>query len=283
MLQEPARHFGSGGRGTPGACLACLLGLTSAANTLAQPHQDVTPIVVEGRIVTGRQDFEQPGNPVIPDVRVFPGFFGEVENGTDDPGFSAPGNTVGDPRPFPAGTLLAFDIMDALRKWDGADFDSIPAETMTVSLGANARTTPTMAGTMVAGFNFVAAGSTGGFHQHTNLFLDEPFSTGVYLLTLRLRCNWAGAAPSEPFYFVMNQNDTPENADAAANYVRDVILAPPACPGDADGSGAVNFADVLSVLANFGGSGPAGDANHNGFVDFSDVLTVLANFNAICP
>jgi hypothetical protein len=60
------------------------------------------------------------------------------------------------------------------------------------------------------------------------------------------------------------------------------------CPGNADGMGGVNFADVTSVLANFGATTTAcmqdaGDADCNGMVNFSDVTSVLANFNAACP
>jgi len=59
-------------------------------------------------------------------------------------------------------------------------------------------------------------------------------------------------------------------------------FVPPPCLGDADGSGTVDFTDVLSVLANFGSAGSAGDADHNGLVNFNDVLSVLANFGAAC-
>lgn len=61
--------------------------------------------------------------------------------------------------------------------------------------------------------------------------------------------------------------------------------ARPACPGDANDDGIVNFADVTTVLAQFGATGPRGiqgDANLNGFVDFGDVTTVLANFGEVC-
>jgi len=61
--------------------------------------------------------------------------------------------------------------------------------------------------------------------------------------------------------------------------------AAPACPGDADGSGQVNFDDLTSVLGNFGVSttpfGP-GDADGNGAVNFDDITTVLANFGVSC-
>lgn len=66
-----------------------------------------------------------------------------------------------------------------------------------------------------------------------------------------------------------------------------VTVVPPAsCKGDANGDGVVNFADITSVLANFGmeyspGSGP-GDANGDGIVTFADVTSVLANWAFEC-
>lgn len=62
---------------------------------------------------------------------------------------------------------------------------------------------------------------------------------------------------------------------------------PPPCRGDANGDGAVSFADVSSVLTNWGmmypgGTGP-GDANHDGAVTFSDITTVLENWGVACP
>lgn len=62
-----------------------------------------------------------------------------------------------------------------------------------------------------------------------------------------------------------------------------IVTAPPSCSGDADGNRTVNFADVTTVLANFGGTPPPGDADSDGLVTFSDVTSVLANFGATCP
>lgn len=67
----------------------------------------------------------------------------------------------------------------------------------------------------------------------------------------------------------------------------DFAAPPPACPGDADGNGTVNFADITNVLTNFGmdytpGTGP-GDADHNGPVNFADITNVLTNFGLPCP
>lgn len=64
-------------------------------------------------------------------------------------------------------------------------------------------------------------------------------------------------------------------------------VAPPTlCPGDANRDGIVNFADVTSVLSNFGFSGAPGipgDANGDGAVTFADITNVLSNFGFICP
>ena len=65
--------------------------------------------------------------------------------------------------------------------------------------------------------------------------------------------------------------------------VSDAPDAPPACVGDASGDRFVNFSDVISVLAQWGGAGPAGDADGNGLVEFTDVLVVLGNWQSPCP
>ena len=50
------------------------------------------------------------------------------------------------------------------------------------------------------------------------------------------------------------------------------------CPGDMDGSGAVDVNDVLQVLGAYGSNDPAGDVNGDGIVDVNDILGVVAAF-----
>lgn len=57
---------------------------------------------------------------------------------------------------------------------------------------------------------------------------------------------------------------------------------PPVCEGDANDDGAVNFADVTSILANWGGGGPEGDANGDNTVNFADVTSALSNWGIPC-
>ncbi|MDX2115075.1 MAG: hypothetical protein SFZ24_05565 [Planctomycetota bacterium] len=56
----------------------------------------------------------------------------------------------------------------------------------------------------------------------------------------------------------------------------------PVIPGDANGDCVVSFADVTSVLANWGSAGWVGDADSSGSVNFSDITAALANWNAAC-
>jgi len=261
--------------------VAVVVALAGGSETLAQAHRDVQITVEQGALRTGVIDFDTPGNPVVSGVRAYLATFGEFAGGTNDPGFNASAGT------FSPGTLLGFDVVDAARVWDGADFDAIPTERLAVSLGANSRMTPVIPNGFVAGFNLAQAASNGSFHQHANFFTSAPATGGVYLLTLRLRVN-AGALPSEHFYIVINQNRSTAEHEAAMAYVQDVLLAPPPCVGDADRSGLVNFDDLTAVLASFGTSGESGgalpgDADLNGVVNFDDLTSVLAAFGTVCP
>lgn len=58
----------------------------------------------------------------------------------------------------------------------------------------------------------------------------------------------------------------------------------PACPGDANGDGTVNFSDLNAVLSAFGQSGAdlPGDVNGDGIVNFADLNLVLSNFGVAC-
>lgn len=62
------------------------------------------------------------------------------------------------------------------------------------------------------------------------------------------------------------------------------------CPGDATGNGTVDFADITSVVSNWGASGripgpPSllGDANGDSIVDFNDLAIVLSSWLMPCP
>ncbi len=86
-----------------------------------------------------------------------------------------------------------------------------------------------------------------------------------------------------------SDEDLPGATASILNLRLEVTLTtpPPACPGDANASGFVDFADITSVLSNWAalypsGAGP-GDANSSGAVDFADITSVLSNWAASCP
>jgi len=266
-------------RGLIGAAAAALTAMWHNPG-LAQ-HVDVQVAVENGRLVTGRVDFTQPGNPIDPTWRVFEAAFGEFPGFTDDPGFNASSGSG-----LPQGTLLGFDILDAVRKWNAGNqnFETIPAETILVTFGGSSNaTSPLECNGSTPGFWFASASATGTIHSHVGYFLNAPQSDGVYLLKLRLRTSNAGIAPSEPFWVVFSQNDL-AGRSAAAAYVR-AMIEPDPCGSDFNGDGAVNGADLSVLLSTFGRcvlGGSAADANGDGVIDGADLSVLLSNFGRTC-
>jgi hypothetical protein len=61
------------------------------------------------------------------------------------------------------------------------------------------------------------------------------------------------------------------------------LVGPPPCPEDIDGSGAIDFGDIVAVLAVFGDCRDCPeDLDGDGEVGFSDLLAVLAGYGP-CP
>ena len=90
------------------AIAAAIVARPAAAGPSAPPHHDVELYVESGVIKTGAIDFEEPGTPIELGVRVFPGAFGDLPNGTDEPGFNATGNTSASPQPNNQQTAARF-------------------------------------------------------------------------------------------------------------------------------------------------------------------------------
>jgi len=103
------------------------------------------------------------------------------------------------------------------------------------------------------------------------------------------------ASGSPALDFGMNEGNAPmpsTDLDGLPRIVNDVVdlgayefqgEAPSACPGDLDGNGTVEFADLLDQLQSWGScSGCAADLNQDGLVDFDDVLALLQLWGS-CP
>jgi hypothetical protein len=56
----------------------------------------------------------------------------------------------------------------------------------------------------------------------------------------------------------------------------------PACPGDWNGDGVIDFNDLLEYLNDYNAQAPRADINLDGIVDFNDLLEYLNLYNAPC-
>ncbi len=212
--------------------------------------------------------------------RVFDSVMGELVPGiTDEPGFDC------FPATFPAGSSLSFSILDALREWDGVNFDTVSSETLGVSfLSLGPVMTPATPDTTVQGFS-VPVQSGGVWHRHYTYAVDFDAPPGVYLLKMRLTSSSPSVAESEPFWLVFDHEANPMDfADAVAWAESNLGVDPVDCAGDTNGDNIVNFTDLNAVLAAFGqsGEGNPADVNGDGVVNFTDLNEVLANFGLDC-
>lgn len=90
----------------------------------------------------------------------------------------------------------------------------------------------------------------------------------------------ANAAPGN--YFIGGLVTSGGDTNAANDGAADPLAISIYCPGDTDGNQIINFADLNTVLAQFGQMGGTftGDVNGDGDVNFGDLNLVLANFGA---
>ncbi len=186
-------------------------GLASCA--LAQHAGDISLIVEpNGKMRTARQVVLPSGKTLTLPERVFPAEFSDLGGVvfSDEPGWDVQDGTL------PASSLLGFDIHKALRVWDGSGFGTIPAETLTIELGPQSRTTPG-SDVIVPGFG-LKVDEEGGLHAHFEYVLDLPASTGVYLLELSMWSD-AGLTGTRPFWIVFNHGMDELTHDEAVFWV----------------------------------------------------------------
>ncbi|MEP0846553.1 MAG: hypothetical protein HRF50_06985 [Phycisphaerae bacterium] len=85
--------------------------------------------------------------------------------------------------------------------------------------------------------------------------------------------------------FVASDYSDPSLIEAAVDdfLVADFVCATD-CPGDLNGDGAIDLADLSALLTNFGGSGGAaqGDLDGDGDVDLADLSAMLERFGTFC-
>jgi len=212
--------------------------IAAASGTALAGDLDVWVSFQGGQIALGSAD--KGTNPVTftPGVRVFEAEFGELPlfpNLANEPGFYT--------ETLPAGTGIGLNIVDALRSWNGSNFDTIPTQTMSIFgepfPDGDVATTPGTAGGFVPGFQFIEADANGFFDDHPVFQLNNQ-ADGVYLLTLELFTDAAGIANSDTVFMVFGSNldgtfgddvAFEETIEAAVDYVNTVIIPTPGTIG----------------------------------------------------
>ncbi len=212
--------------GTMAALVGAGMATTALAGSPKPPDDfgDVYVLPVNGVLTTNRLIDLGNDEFTFEPFRCFSAELGEIiPFYADEPGFYSDS--------LPAGFQLSFDILDSLRMWNGSDFGTIPAETLTLALalgvpGSPEVQTPAVPG-VVAGFPFVTADPTGFIDEHMDLFLNVPQGDGVYLLQMRLNDADAALGTSEPFWIVVSNNADKAEFDLAKAYVESVIVPAP--------------------------------------------------------
>ncbi len=182
--------------------------LGTSAPALAHNGLRVFLTVENDQLLTNLDNFQNAHN-LTPNVRVFHGAFGQdpenpLANFTQFPGLSGsvtPGTAL------TAFTSIDFNILDAVKYWDGTGdvaFGPSP-ETITISRGTNQATSSTG---FVSGFTLVASVSPNdGWHTHPGYTLNPDSlgqrHDGVYLLQLSMSNN---NLTTQPFWVVFGQN-----------------------------------------------------------------------------
>ena len=120
----------------------------------------------------------------------------------------------------------------------------------------------------------------GGAFQQSPTFVDLD---GDGLLDMVASGN---ETASQQTYLYLWQTDVPYREDLAPvptyqyNVRRDGVVPSFTCAEDLDGSGAVDFGDIVAVLGAWGNAGGPEDLDGSGTVDFGDIVRILAAWGA---
>lgn len=206
---------------------------------------------------------------------------------TPNPGFDT---NIG---AFAPNRSIAYAHRAALRKWNGQNFDAIPAETMRMSFGPlRGVSTPAADPVEPVVGPFVGVSSNGEYHNHFTFRIEldgapatGPESQGIFLAELEMRIDDGSLLPTEPFFLVFDNGADSSEFDAAVDYARSVISgcgeAP--CPADTNGDGGVTPADFNAWILAFNTQAPACDQNGDGLCSPADFNAWILNFNQGCP
>lgn len=202
---------------------ASALAFAIGSNALAQHAGDVGLQLLNNHIVTGlfNQSGEVDGG-LFTEQRVFGADLGELFlNFANEPGFdSVPGT-------FPVPSSITFNVLGAMRLWDGTAFGStIPASQMSIGFGPATPLLTPLADIFTPGFS-LSVGSNGEWHRHLEFTLQSPALDGIYLLPLSLVGNQPTMQESLPFWIIFNQNMPESEHDEAIAWTNNNLVPLP--------------------------------------------------------
>ena len=180
------------------------------------------------------------GSPAFPD-RINDGELGAAfDNVAFDPGFESQAGT------FPVNTTVRLDLLGALRRWNGENFDEISQSPLFVFQGSEHETAPE-SDTRVIGPILGSANSNGRIHEHaTFYFADASRLDGIWLFQFIIASPTGSFEDSDPGYLIFYQDaDLNELVEADA-WTFDNRIAE--CRDtDIDNSGSTDFFDLLAL------------------------------------
>lgn len=257
--------------GTHAAPVAALLLYPAAACAQTLHGGDIIAKIESNRLLVGAVN---PQGVTEFGQRVFLGTFGEFPNFTDDPGIDSASGA------FPPGAQVGFDILKALRLWDGCRFEAMPEERLTIRKSVLSVTTP-LSDITVPGFPYGEANLAGKFHHHAGYTLLAPARQGVYLYEIVLWTNVPGVAPSPTVWIVFNQDSPVPQHEVAARWVQNVLANP--CRPDLERDGVLNIFDFLAFQNLYDLQSPVADFEPDCQFNIFDFLAFQNLYHAGCP
>ncbi|MEO0513170.1 MAG: GC-type dockerin domain-anchored protein [Planctomycetota bacterium] len=189
---------------------------------------------------------------------------------------------------FAPGTQVGYEYTAALRKWDGEDFDTIPAERVRMSLGPNPGVSTPLTDETVLGVT-KGANSVGEWHTHYAIRLElngSPANTavsdGVYLLTLRLFEASGSIEHSDDFAIVLDNGTNEVEFEEALAAAEGLFTDTPFCQADVNGDGKLLADDYSAWLLAFLAGDAKADQNGDGKFLADDFNAWLLAFLAGC-
>jgi len=135
----------------------------------------------------------------------------------DEPGYEIDDGTL------TPGSGLFLTMRKAVRSWNGSDFSTIAAQTITASFGPNSITS-NLTDVATSGL-LLPVDAAGGLHDHPEVYLNNAFA-GIYLLELELSSD-AGLESTDPFWIVYNYGAEEADHDAAIEWVNSTLVPGP--------------------------------------------------------